>query len=106
MVETNGLENRYARKGIGGSNPPASAIFRKPFSKNCGIYWTKFECISGKIQMIKNTNADEAGRNNLSGGMDSPCLGCFLAREERGLEEECGRVSAEFSEIFFARPQQ
>ena len=40
-----------------------------------GMFWTKFETISSKIQMIKNTNADEAGRNNLSGGMDSPCLG-------------------------------
>ncbi len=40
-----------------------------------GVFWTKFETISSKIQMIKTTNADEAGRNNLSGGMDSPCLG-------------------------------
>src|SRR3989344_1291123 len=40
-----------------------------------GVCWTKFETISSKIQMIKTTNADEAGRNNLSGGMDSPCLG-------------------------------
>ena len=40
-----------------------------------GVYWTKFECFSSKIQMIKNTNADEARRNYLSGGMDSPCLG-------------------------------
>jgi hypothetical protein len=41
----------------------------------CGVCWTKFECFSSKIQMIKNTNADEAGRNNLSGGMDPPRLG-------------------------------
>ena len=41
----------------------------------CGVCWTKFETISSKIQMIKNTNAYEAGRNYLSGGMDSPCLG-------------------------------
>ena len=27
MVETDGLENRYAGNGIGGSNPPASALF-------------------------------------------------------------------------------
>ena len=39
-----------------------------------GVCWTKFETISSKIQMIKNTNADSAGRNNLSGGKDSPCL--------------------------------
>ncbi len=26
MVETDGLENRYAFTGIGGSNPPASAV--------------------------------------------------------------------------------
>ena len=26
MVETGGLENRWARKGPGGSNPPSSAI--------------------------------------------------------------------------------
>src|SRR3989338_1767111 len=49
-----------------------------------GVCWTKFECFSSKIQMIKNTNADEARRNYLSGGMDSPCLGCFPARR-RGL---------------------
>jgi len=40
-----------------------------------GVCWTKFETISSKIQMIKNTNADEARRNYLSGGKDSPCLG-------------------------------
>jgi len=39
------------------------------------VCWTKFEIILSKIQMIKTNNADEAGRNNLSGGMDSPCLG-------------------------------
>src|SRR3989339_908575 len=38
-----------------------------------GVYWTKFECFSSKIQMIKNTNADEARRNNISGVSDSPC---------------------------------
>ena len=46
-----------------------------PISFSGGVCWTKFETISSKIQMIKNTNADEAGRNYLSGGMDSPCLG-------------------------------
>src|SRR3989338_10756534 len=40
-----------------------------------GVCWTKFECFSSKIQMIKTTKKDSAGRNNLSGGMDSPCLG-------------------------------
>ena len=28
MAEGDGPENRYARKGIGGSNPPASANFQ------------------------------------------------------------------------------
>jgi len=40
-----------------------------------GVSWTKFEHYTSKIQMIKTTKADSAGRNNLSGGMDSPCLG-------------------------------
>jgi len=30
--------------------------------------------------MIKTNNADSAGRNNLSGVLDSPCLGSFPAR--------------------------
>ena len=55
------------------------------FCKN-GVCWTKFETISSKIQMIK---AGSAGRNNLSGGKDSPCLGCFLARR-RGLGRNAG----------------
>src|SRR3989338_11516609 len=46
-----------------------------PISNFGGVCWTKFECFSSKIQMIKNTNADEARRNYLSGGMDSHCLG-------------------------------
>jgi hypothetical protein len=29
VVETDGLENRYARNGIGGSNPPASAMTKR-----------------------------------------------------------------------------
>ncbi len=29
VVECGGLENRYARKGIEGSNPSASVIFKK-----------------------------------------------------------------------------
>ncbi len=33
-----------------------------------GVYWTKFECISGKIQMIKNTNADETKQSYFAGG--------------------------------------
>jgi len=45
--------------------------------------------------MIKNTNADEARRNYLSGGMDSPCLGCFPARR-RGLGRNAGGISAGF----------
>jgi len=28
-----------------------------------GAYWTKFEVISSKIQMIKTTKKDSAGRN-------------------------------------------
>ena len=40
-----------------------------------GVCWTKFETISSKIQMIKTTKKDSAGRNNLSGVSDSPCLG-------------------------------
>ena len=56
-----------------------------------GVYWTKFETISSKIQMIKNTNADSAGRNNLSGGKDSPCLDCFPARR-RGLGRNAGGI--------------
>src|SRR3989344_7021345 len=56
-----------------------------------GVCWTKFECFSSKIQMIKNTNADEARRNYLSGGMDSPCLGCFPARR-RGLGRNAGGI--------------
>ncbi|OGY81824.1 MAG: hypothetical protein A3E60_00760 [Candidatus Kerfeldbacteria bacterium RIFCSPHIGHO2_12_FULL_42_13] len=59
---------------------PGHFELRQPLSislnvKLGGVCWTKFETISGRIQMIKTTNADEAGRNNLSGGMDSPCLG-------------------------------
>jgi len=41
------------------------------------MFWTKFEIISSKIQMIKTTNADSAGRNNLSGGMDRPASADF-----------------------------
>ncbi len=52
----------------------------------CGVCWTKFETISSKIQMIKR---DAAGRKNLSGGMDSPCLGWFPARR-RGLGRNAG----------------
>ena len=44
-------------------------------SRLCGVCWTKFETISSKIQMIKTTKKDSAGRNNLSGVSDSPCLG-------------------------------
>src|SRR3989338_9558863 len=65
---------------------PTIFLVLKPFSKNCGVCWTKFETISSKIQMIK---ADSAGRNNLSGGMDSPCLGSFPARR-RGLGRNAG----------------
>ncbi len=43
--------------------------------KCCGVCWTKFETISSKIQMIKTIKKDSAGRNNLSGVSDSPCLG-------------------------------
>ena len=54
----------------------ADHIFGGNLNSNFGgVCWTKFETISSRIQMIKNTNADEAGRNYLSGGMDSPCLG-------------------------------
>ncbi len=39
--------------------------------------------------MIKTNKMDSAGRNNLSGGMDSPCLGSFPARR-RGLGRNAG----------------
>ena len=26
----------------------------------CGMFWARFEAVSSKIQMIKNTNADKA----------------------------------------------
>jgi len=48
-------------------------VFKKEVHCDGGVYWTKFECFSSKIQMIKNTNADEARRNNISGVSDSPC---------------------------------
>ncbi len=32
MVETDSLENCYTRNGIGGSNPPASALIKNPSS--------------------------------------------------------------------------
>ncbi len=41
----------------------------------CGVFWTMFELSLNKIQMIKTNKADSAGRNNLSGVLDSPCLG-------------------------------
>ena len=59
---------------------PTPIRLQNTISISGGVCWTKFETISSKIQMIKNTNADSAGRNNLSGGKDSPCLGCFPAR--------------------------
>ena len=34
MVETDGLENRYARNGIEGSNPSASALHRNCHTGN------------------------------------------------------------------------
>jgi len=50
--------------------------------------------------MIKITNADEAGRNNLSGGMDF-ALPRLISRPQEGSGEECGRVS----EYFFFAPE-
>ena len=54
-----------------------------------GVCWTKFETISSKIQTIKTNKMDSAGRNNLSGVLDSPCLGSFPARR-RGLGRNAG----------------
>ena len=96
MVESNGLENRSLFTRTRGSNPLASAHTIKQKSPLglfyfilfcvCGMFWTKFETISSKIQMIK---MNSVGRNNLSGGKDSPCLGCFPARR-RGLGRNAG----------------
>ena len=79
--------------------PQQNKNHRKDDILFCGVYWTKFEIISSKIQMIKTTNADSAGRNNLSGGKDSPCLGCFPARR-RGLGRNAGGISAGFFFLF------
>ena len=68
---------------------PTPIRLQNAISISGGVCWTKFETISSKIQMIKNTNADSAGRNNLSGGKDSPCLGCFPAHR-RGLGRNAG----------------
>ena len=65
----------------------------------CGVCWTKFETISSKIQMIKTIKKDSAERNNLSGGKDPPCLGCFPARR-RGLGRNAGGISAGFFFLF------
>ena len=32
---------------------------------NCGVYWTKFECISGKIRRILTTNRTRGARGDL-----------------------------------------
>jgi len=42
--------------------------------------------------MIKTNYADSAGRNNLSGRMELPCLGSLRARR-RGLGRNAGGVS-------------
>ena len=70
--------------------PPKNEIAPQPcvIFVICGVFWTKFETISSKIQMIKT---DSAGKNNLSGGMDSPCLGSFPARR-RGLGRNAGGI--------------
>src|SRR3989344_302095 len=54
---------------------PTAFLLPIPIFNFGGVCWTKFETISSKIQMIKTTKKDSAGRNNLSGVSDSPCLG-------------------------------
>ena len=46
--------------------------------------------------MIKNTNADEARRNNLSGGMELLRLG-FLPARRRGLGRNAGGIRSSIS---------
>src|SRR3989344_7950947 len=68
---------------------PTAFLLPIPIFNFGGVCWTKFETISSKIQMIKTTKKDSAGRNNLSGVSDSPCLGSFPARR-RGLRNAGG----------------
>jgi len=42
-----------------------------------GVCWTKFETISSKIQMIKNTNADSAGQTIFLGERIRPASAVF-----------------------------
>src|SRR3989344_7973187 len=79
---------------------PTIFLHPNPISFSGGMFWTKFETISSKIQMIKTNKMDSAGRNNLSGVLDSPCLGSFPARK-RGLGRNAGGFRNGFK-FFFA----
>ena len=73
--------------GDGSGSTTLTTLVRPHWGEsNGGVFWTKFETISSKIQMSK---ADSAGRNNLPGGMDSLCLDSFPARR-RGLGRNAG----------------
>ena len=74
LISASNLNSNFRQK-YGRHFVPTPFRLLIPISNFGGVCWTKFETISSKIQMIKNTNADEARRNYLSGGMDSPCLG-------------------------------
>jgi len=63
-----------------------------------GAYWTKFETTSSKIQMIKTTKKDSAGRNIWSGIRIRPASADFPPAR-KGLGGNAGGIPIPFGKI-------